>query len=212
MHFNQQFITSAVPEARFLGTQIQEFSSASIDSREVKKGDLFVAIQGSQVDGHDFIAEAIKRGAVGIMIDHSKEEALKKIDKNALEKVFIISVPNTQKAVLSLGAAWRSHFNIPIIGITGSLGKTTTKEMISNIARLHGMKYIASQGNQNTTLGVALNIMRLRHDHQLAILEMGISMRGEMARMADLAKPTIGIITYIGHSHMEGLGSLSGYR
>ncbi len=209
MRFNQQFITSVVPEARFSGSQIQEFTAASLDSREVKKGELFIAVQGSKVDGHDYIAEALTKGAVGIIIDHAKEEVLKKLDKNALDKIFVVSVPDTQKAVISLAAVWRSLFTIPVIGITGSIGKTTTKEMIANIARLHGMKYVASKGNQNTAIGLALNILRLRQEHQLAILEMGISMRGEMARMTDLARPTIGIITYIGHSHMEGLGSLN---
>lgn len=210
MRFNQQFITSVVPEARFLGSDIQEFTSASLDSREVKQGELFIAIQGAQEDGHQYIEEALKKGAIGIMIDQAKEEVvLKKLDKQALAKIFIISVNDTQKAIISLAAVWRSLFTIPVIGITGSIGKTTTKEMISNIARLNGMKYIASRGNQNTTLGLALNILRLRPEHQLAILEMGISKRGEMARMADLARPTIGIITYIGHSHMEGLGSLN---
>ncbi len=209
MRFNQQFITSVVPEARFSGSQIQEFTAASLDSREVKKGELFIAVQGSKVDGHDYIAEALTKGAVGIIIDHAKEEVLKKLDKNALDKIFVVSVPDTQKAVISIAAVWRSLFTIPVIGITGSIGKTTTKEMIANIARLHGMKYVASKGNQNTAIGLALNILRLRQEHQLAILEMGISMRGEMARMTDLARPTIGIITYIGHSHMEGLGSLN---
>lgn len=209
MRFNQQFITSVVPEARFIGAPIQDFTAASIDSREVKKGELFIALQGSHTDGHEYIKEAITKGAAGIMINQAQEEVLKKLDKNALAQVFIISVPDTKTALVALAAAWRAEFNIPVIGITGSIGKTTTKEMIANIARLHGMKYIASHGNQNTTIGLALNILRLRSEHQLAILEMGISLRGEMARMADLARPTIGIITYIGHSHMEGLGSLA---
>jgi UDP-N-acetylmuramoyl-tripeptide--D-alanyl-D-alanine ligase len=210
MRFNQQFVTSVVPEARFYGTHTQDFTAASLDSREVKKGELFIALEGTKDDGHTYVEEALKKGAICLMINHAKEDiVLKKIDKNTLEKVFIISVPDTHKATVSLAAAWRSLFTIPVIGITGSIGKTTTKEMIANIARLHGMKYIASRGNQNTTLGLSLNIFRLRPEHQLAILEMGISKRGEMARMVELARPTIGIITCIGHSHMEGLGSLA---
>lgn len=209
MRFNQQFISSVVPEARFLGTQNQEFSSISIDSRDTKKGELFVALQGNSVDGHDFIAEAIKNGAIGVMIDENKEAVLKKLDQKALKDLFVIIVPHTKEALIALAQGWRSHFDIPVIGITGSLGKTTTKEMIANILRLHGMKFIASHGNQNTSLGVALNILRLRPEHKAAVLEMGVSKRGEMARMADLARPTIGIITSIGHSHMEGLGSLA---
>ena len=209
MRFNQQFIFSVVPEAKFIGTQVQEFTSVSVDSREIKKGELFVAIKGSQADGHDFIAEAIKKGAIGIMIDANKEAIVKKLDKKALKDLFVIIVPDTQKALISLATTWRSHFDIPVIGITGSLGKTTTKEMIANVLRLQGEKFIASRDNQNTCLGVALNILRIRPEHKVAVLEMGVSKRGEMTQMADLARPTIGIITSIGHSHMEGLGSLA---
>ena len=209
MRFNQQFISSVIPEAQFLGSMIQEFTSVSVDSRQTKKGELFVAIKGSQLDGHDFIAEAIKNGAISIMIDADKEATIKKLDKKLLKDLFVIIVPDTNQAVTDLATTWRSHFDIPVIGITGSLGKTTTKEMIANILRLDGRKFIASRGNQNTTLGVALNVLRLRPEHKVAVLEMGVSKRGEMSQMADLARPTIGVITSIGHSHMEGLGSLS---
>ena len=117
-------------------------------------------------------------------------------------------VPDTKAALIKLATAWRSFFTIPIIGITGSIGKTTTKEMLANILRLHGMKCTVSQGNQNTAIGVAMNILRIKADDTVGIFEMGISKRGEMAHMAEIAKPTCGIITTIGHSHMEGLGSL----
>ena len=210
MRFNQQFITSVIPEAQFHGADVTEFSSVSIDSRTLNKGELFVAIKGNQADGHDFIAEAVKKGAVGLMIDASKEKAvLKQLADKDLKALYVVVVPNTTDALLSLAKEWRSHFEIAVIGITGSLGKTTTKEMVSNILRLSGKKYIASRGNQNTTLGVALNILRIRPEHKAVVLEMGVSHRGEMARMAELAMPNIGIITSIGHSHMEGLGSLT---
>ena len=209
MRFNKQFISSVVPEASFLGEMIQEFSSVSVDSREIQKGDIFVAVKGSNVDGHDFIADAIKKGARALIIDAKKEALIKKLDKKVLKDVCVIMVPSAKQAVIDLAKEWRSHFEIPVIGITGSLGKTTTKEMIANILRLNSMKFVASRANQNTVLGIALNILRFRPEHKAAVLEMGVSKRGEMDQMAELVRPTIGIITSIGHSHLEGLGSLS---
>ena len=93
--------------------------------------------------------------------------------------------------------------------VTGSIGKTSTKEMLAHIVDVHGMNFLASEGNQNTALGISVNILKLRPEHQVAIFEMGISKRGEMARMADIVRPTSAVITSIGHSHMEGLGSLA---
>ena len=206
MRFNQQFISSVLPEARFHGSPLQEISSIAVDSRTLQKGEVFAAIKGSRVDGHDFIAEAIKKGASGIMIDADKEDSILK--KIPLKNIFVIVTPDTKKALISLATVWRSNFDIPIIGITGSIGKTTTKEMIANILRAHGMNFVASRGNQNTALGVSLNLLKIRPEHKAAVLEMGVSKRGEMARMAELARPTTAVVTSIGHSHMEGLGSL----
>ncbi len=96
-----------------------------------------------------------------------------------------------------------------IVAITGSVGKTSTKEMVAHIFDMHGMHYLASQGNQNTQIGVALNILRLRPEHEIGVFEVGIGNRGEMARIAALLRPTMAVITGIGHSHMEGLGSVN---
>lgn len=209
MRFNQQFISSVVPEARFLGTPMQTFSGVSIDSRLITKGELFVAIKGNYVDGHDYINEAVKKGAAGFLMHHEKENLLQKIDAATRKNLFIILVPNPQEALIALATAWRAQFSIPVVGITGSIGKTSTKEMLANIVKLAGKNVIASQGNQNTAIGLAINILRMRADHEIALFEMGVSKRGEMARMAEIVKPTTAIITAIGHSHMEGLGSLS---
>ena len=211
MLLNQQFISSVVPEARFLGTKMQELPGVAIDTRLLSKGELFVAIKGNRVNGHEFIKEALAKGAVGLMIDAENEPALATlgVDANTLKKIFVIVVPNTAEALLKIATVWRAQFTIPVIGITGSIGKTSTKEMLANIIRLHGQNFIASQGNQNTALGVSINILKMRPEHQVAIFEMGVSKRGEMARMAALVKPTSAIVTAIGHSHMEGLGSLT---
>lgn len=209
MLFNRQFISSVVPEAKFLGTQMQDFKGASLDSRQLNKGELFVALKGNRVDGHDFVNEAVAKGAAGLMISVEKESILKSIDAATLKKLFVILVPNTREALIQLASAWRAQFTIPVIGITGSIGKTSTKEMLANIIKLNGMNCLASEGNQNTALGLSISILKMTEAHQVAIFEMGVSKRGEMARMAALVQPTTAIITSIGHSHMEGLGSLA---
>ena len=137
-----------------------------------------------------------------------KQPILQGIDANALKKLCIILVPDPHQALLKLAAAWREQFTYPVIGITGSIGKTSTKEMLANILKLNGNTFIASHGNQNTAIGISLNILRMRPEHQMAIFEMGVSRRGEMGKMASIVRPTTAIITAIGHSHMEGLGSL----
>ena len=209
MRFNQQFISSVVPEARFQGTVMQDFQGVAIDSRQLRKGEIFVALKGSKVNGHDFIQEAVAKGAAGLLIQADKESILKSLEPKSLKTLFIIIVPDTHKALIQLAAAWRAQFSIPVIGITGSIGKTSTKEMLANIVRFHGMNLLVSEGNQNTALGLSINILRMTPEHQIAIVEMGVSKRGEMARMAELVQPTTAIITTIGHSHMEGLGSLA---
>ena len=113
------------------------------------------------------------------------------------------------QAFIKLACAWRDQFNYPVVGITGSVGKTSTKEILKTILRTNGTIFIASEGNQNTRVGVAINIFKMRSHHEAAIFELGISKRGEMAELAKIARPTTAVITNIGHAHMEGFGSLA---
>lgn len=117
-------------------------------------------------------------------------------------------MPDTLDALIALACTWRNQFTYPVVGITGSVGKTTTKEMLSNILTLAHMPHIKSAGNQNTRIGLALTMLKMRTQDKAGIFEIGISKRGEMAQLVHMLRPTIGIITLIGHSHMEGLGSL----
>ena len=117
-------------------------------------------------------------------------------------------MPNPLEALIDLARAWRSKFSIPIVGVTGSVGKTSTKEVIATVFRTAGQPYLASFGNQNTLIGVSINILKLRSEHKVAVFELGISKRSSMKEMAHLLQPTIALITHIGHAHMEGLGSL----
>ena len=208
MKFDQKFFKSAIPEATFIGVDVPSQWSISIDSRELNKGDIFIALKGAQYDGHQFILQAIEKGAAGLIINKEQEKCLKTISSTILDKIFIALVKDTKACLFDLAYHWRTLFASHVIGITGSIGKTSTKEILSNILTLNKTKFIASIGNQNTEIGVCLSILKVRPEHEVAIIEMGINKRGEMARMANIIRPTNAIITAIGHSHMEGLGSI----
>ncbi|OQA34688.1 MAG: UDP-N-acetylmuramoyl-tripeptide--D-alanyl-D-alanine ligase [Candidatus Dependentiae bacterium ADurb.Bin331] len=214
MAINAEFIKKIVPECFFLHapcTKVGEWSVGawSIDSRTVRKGEMFVALRGSTVDGHDFIAQALERGAAGCMIAKSQQAVLSKIDQKLLEEKAVLVVEDPKAALIALATAWRKEFTIPVIGITGSIGKTSTKESICSILQLNKKNYLASEGTQNTVLGVSLTLLTLLPEHSAAIIELGISRRGEMAHLVEIVQPTIGVITAVGHSHMEGLGSIN---
>ncbi|MBA3953897.1 UDP-N-acetylmuramoyl-tripeptide--D-alanyl-D-alanine ligase [Candidatus Dependentiae bacterium] len=209
MHLDQNFLKTVLTNGTFSDVAIPADAEFSVDSRLVTPGSIFIALKGTRVDGHDFIKDALSRGAAGIIISNDRKDVIKTLGATALKKIALIQVPSPQEALLQLATAWREKFSCPIIGITGSIGKTSTKEMLANILRIQGLPFIASYGNQNTTIGMSLNILRMRSEHKVAIFEMGVSRRGEMARMAAIVRPTTGIITSIGHSHMEGLGSLA---
>ena len=209
IQFDAQFVKQAVPDVHIERNNFPADVQFSIDSRTLRAGDIFIALPGVHVDGHTFVSQALKQGAAGIIIETAKKDILQKIDAKLLEKKLVLLVPDAMQALIQLAVAWRSKFNIPVIAITGSVGKTSTKEMLANILTLNGNTFLVSQGNQNTKIGVSLNILKMRPEHQMAILEVGISKRGEMAELSKLLRPTTALITTVGHAHMEGLGSLT---
>jgi UDP-N-acetylmuramoyl-tripeptide--D-alanyl-D-alanine ligase len=208
MRFDEHFIKQVIPDVSIVSGVVPAYPSFSIDSRTVKPGDFFIALSGKQNDGHAFIADVIKKGVSGIMINRDKKEYFMALTDQERKKVCVMLVPDTLQALLTLASSWRALFTIPIIGITGSVGKTSTKELFASMVKAAGRSYIASEGNQNTVIGAALNILKIRSEHEVAIFELGISRRGEMKKLVAMIKPTIAVITCIGHSHMEGLGSL----
>jgi UDP-N-acetylmuramoyl-tripeptide--D-alanyl-D-alanine ligase len=209
MQFGQDFFASVIKEAEFYGAKVPQPAFFCVDSRKIKPNNIFVAINGHKSDGHDFIENAINLGAGGIIISETRQDLLSKLNETQKKNLFIAVVKDPQSALIKLATEWRLKFDIPIIGITGSVGKTSTKQILSNICDAAGINYMSAEGNQNTALGISMNMLKITDQHKLAIFEMGISKPGEMARMAQVVKPTIGVITCIGHSHMEGLGSLA---
>lgn len=209
MRFDEHFLRGALSEATLVHATFPREINFSVDSRTLVEGDIFVPIVGKTADGHAFVRQALERGAAGIFINEDKRSVLDELDKRMYEKKLVVVVPDTLHALTRLAAAWRDQFSYPVVAVTGSVGKTSTKELIAKILTHNNAKHVASRGNQNTRIGLSLNMLRMRSDHAAAVFEVGINKRGEMRKLAQMLKPTTAVITNIGHSHMEGLGSLA---
>ena len=177
----------------------QEIGRVMIDSRAVEPGDMFVAYRGEKVDGHDYIPAAFARGAACCLAERVPEGA----------QGPVILVEDVQKALEALAGAYRETLNIPVIGITGSVGKTTAKEMVWWVLS-QKLNVLKTEGNLNNQIGVPMTLSRIRPEHQAAVVEMGISGFGEMRQLAQMARPTIALFTVIGHAHLEFLHDLEG--
>lgn len=182
------------PEGTASGTEIDLVTT---DSREVRPGCVFVAFPGERFDGHDFAAQALENGAEYVVLNHPMEGA-------AAERTVLC--PDSYRAMMTIGANYRSQFCPKIIGVTGSVGKTTTKQM--TYAALAGFgETICTEGNQNNELGLPRTLLRMERGTEYAVVEMGMSHLGEIERLSRCARPDVGIITCIGVSHIGNLGS-----
>lgn len=177
-----------------------DITNIVIDSREAGNGSLFFAIKGDRFDAHDFVADVVAKGAEAAVCSQ-------KID--GVPENRIILVPDTRRAFLVLAKHYRAKFNIPVVGLTGSVGKTTTKEMVAAVLS-QKYKTLATQGNFNNEIGLPKMCFRLDSSYEAAVFEMGMSGFGEISRLTDTARPTIGIITNVGVCHIEMLGSREG--
>lgn len=180
-----------------------EFYGISIDTRTLNRGNLFVAIPGERVDGHDFIEEARRKGAAGAIVSHKVDSTLPQL---VVEDIVL--------ALGKLGSAWRDQFNIPFIAVTGSNGKTTLKNMIASImtAACDGneAQVLATQGTLNNHLGLPLTLARLNIKHRYAVIEMGMNHFGEIEYLTKLTRPNVAAITNAAASHLEGVGDVAG--
>lgn len=176
-----------------------EVKGIVIDSRQVEEGFLFVAVKGARSDGHSFIPSVFEKGAACVLVEDAPEKPLGPY----------IQVPSTLKAIRDIAAYYRSTLDIPVVGISGSVGKTSTKEMIASILGQH-FQVLKTEGNFNNEIGLPLTIFRIREEHEAAVLEMGISDFGEMTRLAHMAKPTVCVLTNIGLCHLENLKTRDG--
>ena len=184
-------------------------SSVATDSRALAPGQLFVALRGERFDGHDFLAAAARAGAAAALVD-----ARWHMD-NPLSPLPVVVVDDTRLALGTLAGAWRARFALPLIGVTGSNGKTTVKEMCAAILRAQARQegygdesVLATRGNLNNDIGMPLTLLELRDFHRAAVIEMGMSHPGEIAYLSALAQPTVAIVTNAQRAHLQGMGTL----
>lgn len=181
-----------------VGDPLGAVTTVCTDSRALKAGDLFVALRGDKFDGHTFVAEASKRGAAGAIVEEFPAE---------LPPGFaVVLVKDTLKALQSLGAEYRRSLDIQVIGLTGSNGKTSTKDLTASVLA-ENFQVTKTEGNLNNHIGVPLTLLRARSSDQVGVFEMGMNHAGEIAPLAAMAAPEVGIITNIGMAHIEFLGS-----
>ncbi|MED5266778.1 MAG: UDP-N-acetylmuramoyl-tripeptide--D-alanyl-D-alanine ligase [Candidatus Neomarinimicrobiota bacterium] len=179
------------------GHTIPIVGGISTDSRECRSGDLYIAICGEKVDGHDFIDNAVENGAKVVLAqEHIKTDA------------YTVLVNNTIEAISAVASFWRNQFDIPVIAITGSNGKTSTKELLRHVLNAQFAVH-ATEGNYNTSIGLPLTLFQMMQAHTISILEMGANQPGDIGALCSIANPTHGLITNIAPAHLEGFGSIN---
>ncbi len=198
MEMNCREILAAVRgklvQAKELDTNIRRLT---IDSREVEAGDFFIPLAGEKSDGHHYLADAARRGAAGCFVASGRKN-------EAPDNITVIMVEDPLRSLQLLASVYRDRFTLPVVAVTGSTGKTTTKDLIA--ATLSGRLFaLKTEGNLNNQIGLPLMLSRLAKKHTAAVLEMGMSGPGEIAFLAELARPNVGVITNIGESHLEML-------
>ncbi|RMG63568.1 MAG: UDP-N-acetylmuramoyl-tripeptide--D-alanyl-D-alanine ligase [Chloroflexi bacterium] len=191
-----------------------------IDSRQAQRGDLFAALPGESRDGHDYVGHAFGRGALAALVHHDRVPHLEGLGVGRVDArhpaaagildvalPVLIRVDDTLTALQRLSAYWRAKFNLRVIGVTGSVGKTTTKELIAQVlsARYRTLK---SEGNYNNEIGVPLTLLKLRAEHERAVIEMGMYALGEIAAYCRWARPQVGVVTIVAPVHLERLGTI----
>ena len=190
-------------------------TEAAVDSRLAIPGGLFVALPGERLDGHDFVADAFQRGASFALIQHEIDAAYQTVNlKAGVEATFLpetdapicLLVENTLSALQQIARFWRRKLDLDVVGITGSVGKSTTKEVVAEVLSQR-YRTLKSPGNMNNEIGLPLTILRLSSGYERAILEMGFYVPGEIALLSEIAQPKIGVVTNIGTVHAERAGS-----
>ena len=188
---------AAALDARLLGADV-EFSGVSTDTRCLERGQLFFALRGPNFDAHDKLNEAATAGAVAAVVERAMPCALPQL-----------VVADTRHALGVLARDWRLRFDVPVLAVTGSAGKTTVKEMLAAIMRTQG-PVLATRGNLNNDIGLPLTLFQLDSSHRSVVLEMGANHVGDVALLAEIARPQIGVITLCAPCHLEGFGSIEG--
>lgn len=186
---------------RLLARSDRGIRGAAVDSRLVARDALFVALPGERTDGHDHLPEAVGRGAAAVLVTRPVDPAALPPD------VTVVRVTDAQAALGAVAAGWRRRFDLLVVGITGSIAKTSTKEAVATVLAAD-RPTLKSEGNQNNEIGLPLTLLRLGPEHRAAVLEMGMYVGGEIAELARMARPSIGVVTAVQAVHLSRIGSL----
>lgn len=187
------------------GREVANFTGVAIDSRSAQPGDLFAAFRGEKVDGHRFVLDALGRGATGALVERLPDDMPWSSDK--WTGAPIVLATNTGEALLDLAHHWRSARDVTVVGVTGSVGKTSTKDLIADMLAQR-FTVLRTPANLNTDIGVPLALMQLDAQHRVAVLEMAMTDVGDIRRLARLSEPRIGVVTNVQPSHLERLGTI----
>ncbi len=188
-----------LPMATWVGDASVRFSRVHTDTRSLRAGDLFVALKGERFDAHDFLNQAASHGAVAALAEHGLAET----------GLSGLQVPDSKAALGQLAAGWRSQFSLPLIAVTGSNGKTTVTQMIASILHaFKGEQAFATEGNFNNDIGVPLTLLRLRADHAVGVVELGMNHPGEIAGLAAMTQPTVALVNNAQREHLEFMESV----
>jgi UDP-N-acetylmuramoyl-tripeptide--D-alanyl-D-alanine ligase len=198
MRFNVKDIAQATGGRIAAGSEELSFTSVAIDTRALAAGALFVAIRGAHFDGHDFVGDAVAAGARGVLVRQGSKVPA---------GLPAVEVADTERALGDIAAWWRARFAAPCVAITGSNGKSTTKEMTAAALGALG-PVLKTEGNFNNLIGLPLTIFRWEEPHRAAILEMGMNAPGEIHRLTEIARPTVGLVTNVTAAHLEKLGTV----
>ena len=190
-------LATTMVEGRLLGPD-RDFRGVCVDTRHLAAGELFVALRGDCYDGHAFVGDAQEKGAAGALVEQVDDCGLPQIE-----------VAVSRASLGRLSRRWREQFDLPVVGVTGSNGKTTVKEMLASIFSCAG-PVLATRGNLNNDIGAPLTLLGLATEHRHAVIEMGANHFGEIAYLTSLARPSIGVITNAAPAHLEGFGDLDG--
>ncbi|MEM7280512.1 MAG: UDP-N-acetylmuramoyl-tripeptide--D-alanyl-D-alanine ligase [Pseudomonadota bacterium] len=176
----------------------ESFSAVSTDTRNIQKGQLFIALKGPNFDGCEFVQDAADLGAAGALVDRV-------VNVNITQ----VQVSDTRQALAEFASTWRAQFKIPVVAVTGSNGKTTIKQLLAQILAKRG-PILSTRGNLNNDIGLPLTLLDINKKHWAAVVEMGANHHGEIGYLTDLALPTVGIISNARAAHLEGFGSIEG--
>jgi UDP-N-acetylmuramoyl-tripeptide--D-alanyl-D-alanine ligase len=199
---------AAAVAGRLLRDSAQPIRGAAVDSRRVEPGNIFFALPGERTDGHRFLAQAVDAGAAALVVSQPPSaEVLAELASRGGGQVAIIAVAEGQRALHAAAAAWRARFSPIVVGVTGSLAKTSTKEQIAEVLT-ERWTVLRNRANENNEIGLPLTLLQLEPEHEVAVLEMGMYVPGDIAQLAALAEPRVGVVTAVRGTHLSRAGTL----